>query len=215
MTPQTSRSEALMCTVVSFVPFDIFEEKPGLIPGRFAIPASDTKIPQVKHIPNDIFHYVYLDETRPPLPARDPADEVAKSIVNDFVNSQLGISETAQPALFWLPGKITAAEVLMKYKEKCDVVLALQNNWFNNLIKIADDDWTRYQKHTVISDFQRRIAGIKGLTAERHPWIDVGQMPQTVSCPACHSPVSPEAAICSVCRAVINKDKAAKFEFAS
>lgn len=224
MTPTTNkvtsiRDKALACTVASFVPFTIQEQKPGLFPGKFDIPASDTKTPQVIHIKNSI-HYVYLDDTRGSIIARDPSDEVAASICNDFINSQLGLKDDARPALLWFPGALNVAEIMEEYKAECLKAKQFQYNWFVELVKIADDDWQRYHKHTVISDFQRKIANIMGLSPEKHEWMseqvfEAQNSPAPKLCVACKSAIHADAAVCPVCRAIQNVDKAKNFNFAS
>src|SRR5207237_6131695 len=99
------------CTVVSLVPFPIAEEKPGLIPGYFKIPASNGKVPECLTV-YDARHNVYIDETRGSLGVRDAADEVARSIVEDFRSSQLGVSDGIHPGLFWTVGAYSAMQIM-------------------------------------------------------------------------------------------------------
>jgi hypothetical protein len=103
------------CTVISLVPFSWTEYKPGLIPGLFTIPASDSKIP-VCLVVGEAKHNVYIDENRGSLPVRDASDEVARSIVEDFRDSQLGISEGCSPGVFWVAGTWTPEKVMNELK---------------------------------------------------------------------------------------------------
>jgi len=211
MNEENSREKALACTVVSFVPWDLYEEKPGLFPGKYKIPKSDTKTPSLIYVYNKSFHYVYLDDTRGSLLARDPSDEVARSIVSDYINSQLGLSEDAHPAIFWLPGWLKTEEVMLANRAECVKHLSAQNKWFSNLIKIADDDWQRYHKHTVISDFQRTIADIMNLNLDQHPWMSattaMAEEVLTKECIGCFSKIDPRAKVCPVCRVIQGEQK--------
>jgi|SRR5579864_1750100 len=212
--------KSLHCTVASIIPWDLYEEKPGLYPGRFKIPQSDGKIPSVIHISNKTIHYVYLDEARGSLQARDPSDEVAASIVRDYINSQLVIGETARPGLFWLPGYLEAMELVEKHPNLVKTNQTLQNNWFLNLCRLADDDWTRYRKHTVISDFQRVAANQIGWNPDEHEWMRAQVIEQKETevgplCVACQSPVTAKTIICPQCRCILLPEEYKKLTFAN
>src|SRR5271170_7711776 len=106
---------SLSCTVVSFFPQDIKESKPGLVPPSFFIPASDMKTPSLLKV-GTCSHFVYMDESRGSLMVKDPSDIVAKSIVEDFCSSQLGIAEDASPGLFWIDEDLEWKDIEVKYK---------------------------------------------------------------------------------------------------
>jgi hypothetical protein len=216
-----THEKALHCTVASIIPWNLSEYKPGLIPGHYFISKSDTHTPTCIYITNKTIHYVYLDDTRGSLPARDPSDEVAASIVRDYVASQLGVDENASPGIFWVPGYHEPAELLTNFSDKMKQVQKSQSNWFLNLCKIADDDWTRYHKHNVISDFQRVAANMIGWNPEQHEWMratinEINNEPkeQMKACVACNSPVSEKAIVCSVCRCILNPEAFKKLTFA-
>lgn len=203
---------SLVCTVVSFVPFEIFEEKPGLIPPNFRIPESDGKTPQLLEV-GTATHYVYIDQTRGHLPVRNPADVISRSIVDDYCSSQLGVDLQAMPALFWVEGKTTIEEVL---KDKVNVAkhLIKQKRWFTNIIKVADDDWRKYHQHNVISDFQRKIGEFMGLDPREHEWMSVTKMIEgsNKSCPFCQSLIEKDAVVCSVCLRTIDPKREQEIE---
>lgn len=204
---------SLDCTVVSLVPVRICEEKPGLFPPRFIIEESDTYIPQILHI-NTATHYVYLDEARGMLQVKDPSDVVAKAIVNDFCTSQLGTSDEVGPALWWVDEHIEWTDVMQHQERKIPEMRARQHGWFVNLAKMADDDWTRYHKHVVISDFQRKIARILDLNPDDHEWMMPLAMQQgaTVPCPFCHTSIPKGSVICTACNEVVNYRRKAEIE---
>lgn len=216
-TPQMSVHEkALHCTIVSFIPWPLHEFKPGLMPGHFHINASDTKTPTCIYIANKTIHYVYLDDTRGSLPARDPSDEVARSIVQDYVASQLGVDEGARPGIFWVPGYHTPEEILKNFEDMCKEIKSAQTNWFLNLARIADDDWTRYRKHNVISDFQRVAASLINWSPEDHEWMRAAikqkdlEGPPTKQCIACRQHIDLEAVVCNFCKCIVDPEKATK-----
>lgn len=204
---------SLDCTVISLVPLQICEEKPGLFPPRFVIEESDTVIPQVLHVSNAT-HYVYLDESRGMLQVKDPSDVVARAIVNDYCTSQLGTSDEVGPALWWIDERLHADEVMSKQSAKINEMRNRQRGWFINLAKIADDDWTRYHKHTVISDFQRKIATLLDLNPEDHEWMTPLAMIQdmTKPCPFCHTSLPLSSVICTACNQIIDYKRMKQIE---
>ena len=199
---------SLDCTVISLVPVMINEEKPGLFPPRFIIPESDGSVPQLLYV-YSATHYVYLDEARGMLQVKDPSDVVARAIVNDFCTSQLGTSDTVGPALWWVDEHMTVEQVVEKQFKKIQEMKTRQHAWFVNLAKMADDDWTRYHKHVVISDFQRKIANMLGLNSDDHEWMMPLAMQEgkTNPCPYCGSSVPTGAVICQICNQVVDLKK--------
>ena len=204
---------SLDCTVISLVPLRITEEKPGLFPPRFYIEESDTFIPKILHVYNAT-HYVYLDESRGMLQVKDPSDVVARAIVNDYCTSQLGTTDEVGPALWWVDEHIAWEDVLNHQKHVIPEKRARQHGWFVNLAKMADDDWTRYHKHVVISDFQRKVATLLGLNPEDHEWMMplAMQEGQTRPCPFCKTSMPLNAVICTACNEVIDYKRKAEIE---
>jgi hypothetical protein len=212
--PIIPKERDLRCTVISIVPFIIDENKPGLIPSRYVIAPSVNGEPQILHVGTAI-HYVYIDETRGSLQVRDPSFEIAKSIVQDYVNSQLGISEDAGPGIMYVNREMSLSEVKTILKLELMKLKLRQNRWFENICRIADDDWTRYQKHTVISDFQRTAAETLGWDSSKHPWMKIQASElKPNKCPACSTPVSENSIVCSNCRCILDKEKYEKLAFA-
>lgn len=205
---------SLNSTVISFVPFRINEEKPGLLPPRFFIPPSDMKVPQLLKI-GTCYHYVYLDEARPQLRVPDPSDQVAKSIVEDYISSQLAIDDIARPALFWVPEDIGEALIVkVRFKELVEELLERQKKWFLNISMLADNDWNRYHQYNVVSDMQRKCAEIIGWRAEEHAWMVPGKTMNAMNCPACGTSISKDLAVCPNCSVILDKEKAKGLEFA-
>lgn len=202
------------CTVVSLVPFPIQEYKPGLIPGLYSIRASDGDIP-VCLVVGDAKHNVYIDETRGSLGVRDASDEIARSIVEDFLASQLGISDGVHPGIFWVVGSVTPEQVKSHFGLELMSNKLAQKRWFIEICKIADNDWNRYHQHNVISDFQRRAAELLGYTKESHEWMAPSLVMASQRCPACNSVVSAGITICPQCRCILDKAKYESLEFAN
>jgi hypothetical protein len=198
-----------MYTVVSIVPFNIVENKPGLFPGQFIIPAAQGEDFNILHV-GPSKYYVYLDSERGYFEAQSTEKEVAESIVMDYSVAQVGYGDGSQPGLFIIPEKLTKEEIRKKYSGKLSEIRAVQNNWFRRLVTLADDDWARYHQHKMISDLQRFAAQYLGMDRE---WL-IQATDEVKRCPGCRTVVDPLAIICSNCRTVLNKAEYDKLIFA-
>lgn len=201
---------SLECTVISLVPVRIMEEKPGLFPPRFIIEESNGTIPTILHVGN-ARHFVYLDESRGMLQVSDPSDTVARSIVQDFCTSQLGTDDTTGPALWWIDEKLDVVQLMEipDHKHKIHEMKQRQRKWFVNLVKMADDDWTRYHQHNVISDFQRKIGHLLDINPDDHEWMAplALQQGKTKACPYCGTSIVLDSVICATCHQVIDPQR--------
>lgn len=191
-------------TIVSLLPYEIIERKPGLIPGQFKIPKAEINDFEILVI-LDSFHYIYLDSDRGSIPSIDPALKVAQSLVYDYVSSQLLREEGAEPGLFCVPGKLTKNEVKMQYAELLKEAKSRQHNWYKKLVALADDDWAINRKRKGISDLSRHAA--RALLLERE-WLNVVEDDKpiqvaAIECPACFSAVRAEAMICAACKTIL------------
>lgn len=207
----------LRSTVISIVPFPITEVKPGLFPNTFTIKPSRNNVPEVLHVGTCV-HYVYIDGDRGSLQVRDSSAEVCKSIVEDYINSQLGIDLESYPGITWMPGEITREQFVIEWPEAFKDLKVAQHNWFKILCRIADTDWKRYQQHNAISETQRIAAIAIGLDPKTHMWMDQSapaDAPDSPRCPKCNSIVSPQQVVCLGCRFILNKASYDPTEFAS
>lgn len=200
-------------TLISIVPFPIAEFKPGIYPGFFEISASRDEVPEVLVIGESVYH-VELDESRT-ITVKCLADDIAKSIVDDYVVSNLAYSEEddAAPGIMWVSGKLSRGEILSRFSEAIDNLKGRQRRWFMKLVQMADDDWEKTRQHKAISDMQRYAA--KSLRLER-PWIIAPSKDNEgmIKCPACQSFISSLAIVCAQCRCVINMEKWKTLQFA-
>jgi len=172
------------------------------------------KTPELLHV-STAFHFTYLDETRGSLRVPDPSDVVARSIVEDYINSQLSVDENTGPALFWIPENLKVEIIQEKFKEEITKYLSRQKKWFLAVAMLADNDWTRYHVHNVISDFQRKCAEFIGWDSTKHEWLSPLSTLKSFSCPACGSQILPDQVVCSVCKLVLNKEKYSTMQFAT
>lgn len=198
----------MKCTVVSLLPYPLREVKPGLFPGEFAIPACLNEKPGILHVDRSR-HDVYLDEKRGSIPVWTPSDEIARALIYDYRTSCLAVEEDAIPGLFWLEGEKSLKDIGVAHVKELNDHQKKQENWFERLVKLADDDWERLHKHSAISNLQRLAA--KSLNLER-PWIVV-KPSETRKCPACRTTVEFGAVICSACHCVLDAEGYKKLTF--
>jgi len=199
------------CTVVSIVPFPInMEEKPGIFPGRFSIPASVNGVPEVLIVGKSTAQ-VILPGDRPPLVVEIPPHAIAKSIVEDYIMSQLAASPDAGPGITWFPGELTPRDVITKHAGVLAQLQEKQRKWFVRLVEIADTDWARYKSHRVIADFQRFACQELGLTRE---WLVIAEPAAPIKCPACKTTLPADTVVCSACRCIIDAEKYKTMKFA-
>lgn len=194
-------------TVVSLMPFDITEVKPGLEPGIFEVKAGD-----IKHqmpfclVINDSTCPLYLGDGKT-YPTVEPAKKVAEAICKDFIVAQLEyVPDVAEPALFCVEGAYKADQVKEIFKKEIQDALKKQAEWFNRLVTAADDEWTKNKNSRVITDRMRVAARTLGLTRE---WLHkpTAESLNVMDCPACGSTISSTVAICKHCHTIVNVEK--------
>jgi hypothetical protein len=184
-------------TVVSFMPMAICEKKPGLIPDEFRLEASDGKTPSILHISEEVECPIYRGGEMAPFRAPIKAEALAKDIVESYNQSQLYYAPDAHPALFWVPGKRFAQDILNNFKTDVENARTAHNRWCLQLIRLADDDWNKNHRHKTISDLQRYAARTLGLTNKE--WY-ASPTPETlIECPSCTSLIPERAKKCKVC----------------
>jgi hypothetical protein len=160
-------------------------------------------------------HYVYLSSNDQQLKVRTPSYEIARSVVQDYISAQIGLNSEADasPALFWLPGCLSAADVSVRHANEVKLELERQNRWFENLVVLADDDWEKSRQHKFISDIQRFAARALG---QERPWLITARYTEAQGeCFACRSAVRKDAIICHNCKAVLNAARIKEVTFAN
>ncbi len=209
---------SLKSTLISVVPFQISEYKPGLIPGQFDIPACTGSKPVVKVIGESIY-YVYIDHDRGSLKVIDPSYKLAQSIVNDYNQAQLAARPGCHPGFFWKLGEFTADQVERLFPDELEAIKVIQMDWFLELIKLADDDWEKTRQHNSISDIQRfALKAVDPGNSKMRPWVLVNPMHEhkeltTMLCKACGSDVPIDVAVCKYCRCILDHKKYAQLQF--
>lgn len=196
-------------TVVSTLPIEINESKPGLIPGTFVIPPCK----------KDDFSLLVIDDCQtvhlnpnPDMPNMiipEPAERVAKAIVRDYRDSAMGTSSRQEsdgsvgiPGLFYVVGNVNKSDILTKHKDLLEQARKNTQTWFKNLVAQADDDWVKTKQRRMITDLARVACNNLGLERE---WNYDSLSNQSMTCPWCRSAINPESIKCANCLEIVNQ----------
>lgn len=194
-------------TVLSICPFETIEIKP-IANGYFRIPAAQ-KDDFVLLVINESSYIQRMPATDHSIVIPVAAHHIAKSLVDDFINTVIEADDNAGPGMTWFEGRVTKTEVPIKYAEELYNLRARQIRWFENLCRKADDDWNQYHKVGLISGHQRYAAQYLGYTPEWLPNYNTNA--GTKDCPSCFSKIDARAVVCINCKAVLDRDKALQF----
>lgn len=199
-------------TIISIIPFEFVEFKPGVYPGSFRIPEClDEKNPTLFYVGQS--EAVMQVPNAEPLHIVTPSQTIARSIVEDFVNAQLWTTPTARPGIACLPGLVTKVALDSLHGKVLDNLRAQQRAWFVNVCNHTSSEWNQYKSIRVVSHVARFAAKYLGLDPE---WLAVEVAGfQMEKCPACRTPCPNDAIVCAHCRAVLNKTTYAKLAFAA
>lgn len=188
-------------TVVSVAPFPLNERKHTVIPSDFSIPPAAYPNGIEILIVSPAITMLYLDADRGSTKVPIDSWELANSIVNDYVKTVLSYRPGAGPGFFALEGDYTIPQVEQEQRAKLVGARDSQKRWFQNLVRLADDDWAKYRQHRSISEVQRIAA--KSLSLQRE-WIT--SIPEKENlCPVCRDLVDPLAIMCKNCKFIINE----------
>lgn len=196
-------------SLISFSRRDIFETIPGLQCATYYLPKCEGKTPTILHV-NDSHYY------KPDIDGRNdmvfvPSVQIAESLVNMHITSQLCYTPDSHPAFFAIPGIEISIEALWEnHKKQIEDILRKQKNWFIALVRMADDDWIISKRHNSVSDIQRTAAIELELSRE---WLLGVEDENKRLCPFCGSNLlHPDAPICPACGKVHNPAKYKELE---
>lgn len=196
-------------TIVSMLPFDWNREMIGHDPAYYQIPKAE----------RDDFNILVIGDGRSNLyvfdgksvPRMHLAISEANELVDTYIAATLYTDINSRPGLFVLDGEFTKDQIKEKFGSLLEERREQQINWFNNLIRQADDDWKKARLHRMISGPQRAAAESLGLKRE---WMLTDDF-KLSDCPACGTAIKSNIAVCPVCKAIIDQERASQFEFAS
>ena len=127
-----------------------------------------------------------------PLPIS--AWEIANDLCRE-INSDAG--ERSFLGVFVCAGSAPTEQELCAARENLD-------QFYRALVAAADREWERSHSYLFINDLQRRAAASLGLEKE---WYTTTPGP-AAECPGCGERVKPGVAVCRVCHAILDREKA-------
>lgn len=192
------------CTIISIFPREVIEIKHTIQPGVFTIPAGSVEKPGVLVVGTSSW-WRELDDTQPLLEIPISSIQIADSIVRDYVNSMLGVSENASPGIFYVTGSHN--DVKKQFSKEIERAAVKQKNWYQNIVKIADILWSRSQGNPLAISDDARLAA-RELNLNDKEWLRDYQIIQKSNCQACGSLINPAYPVCPICRAIIDVKKA-------
>lgn len=204
-------------TIVSYLPYDLTELKPGITPALYTVKKGDGKQKfGLTVIPDGAYHQINPD---PLAEMREihwiqipvPPMVLAQSIIMDYATALLEVElPDAMPGLCALPGEHTdPATVRNQYAGQLKVAREQQTRWFQNLINLADDTYAKSKSPLAIHELSRMAADAMELKRE---WLFAPPPEQLDKCPVCLTVVNPGALMCPICRYVIRPDEYRKLQ---
>lgn len=148
-------------TVFSLFPLSI-EESRNTVPGEFKIDASDGIIPSFIHIGRTVCYRHSLDPNIPMITEDIDPQEVARSIVDDFVRGQSATSDIMGPGLFYLEGKLSNKDLVKgaKYHKHYVNAIRKQTAWFHTIVEDADQLYADTNSPMVVSLLAKKACDV-------------------------------------------------------
>jgi len=193
-------------TVVSIFPKRIDELKHTLQPGRFIIEPGTYDKPAILTVGPSSW-WRELDEQQPLLEIPVSSIQIAESIVVDYCNGLLASNMSdCMPGLFIVPGAVDSDKVKKDYKGLLDKARDNQNRWYRELVKIADNLWSRTNGNPLAIGDDMRLAA-QELRIEDKPWMQDFKTMTLVNCPACGQLRNNSFPVCANCKTILDKKR--------
>lgn len=193
-------------TIISAYPKQIKQVNHTITPGEFIIPAAKSGDIEVLTVGTSSW-FKELEEDQPLIEIIVPSVEVARSVIDDYCVGLLGCDNVnAKPALLWIPGEFTKAEVLKVHSGLIAQAREKQKNWFLNLVSLADALWVRTNgQPQSISDDMRMAA--RELNLIDKGWLKNQQASELTRCLACGTLVASSVIVCPNCKVILDEAK--------
>lgn len=193
-------------TVISIFPKVIDERKPTIYPGHFVFGKGSYDNPAILVVGSSSW-WRDLDPNQPALQIPNSSIQVANSIVVDYCNGLLGYrANEIQPGLFWIPGNLTVDQVKKDHKPLLDKAKTCQDNWYKEMVHIADILWARSNGNPLSISDDARLA-VQELQLKDKPWMKDFTTLQLVNCPACGVLRNSNFPVCQHCHTVVDQAK--------
>lgn len=189
-------------TIVSIFPQDVHEYKPTCFPGEFWIPKGTYEKPSVTHIGQSYWVAGGVGDM-PEIEVPQSSIVMADSIIKDFANSLFGITVGVKvPGLFYVLGKQEVKDIK---KELLDTAKRKQDEWFHELVRVADILWVRTNGNPTAVSELNILAG-KTLGMEK-PWMSKVLHQEMTKCVACQTLINASVIVCPNCKVIVDKKR--------
>lgn len=194
-----------LSTVISIYPRRIVEHKVTLTPGIYIIEPGTVEKPSLTIVGTGTW-WKEIDEDQPLLEIPNFSTQVADALVRDYCNGLIGCDmSSAMPGLFWVPGKFnTLAKLKEEHLGRLLAAQTKQNNYYNTLIKMANQLWAKTNGNPLAITDDMRLAA-RELNQMDFNWMGNFTMLDKSNCPACGSSIKPEYPVCPTCKAIVNE----------
>jgi hypothetical protein len=210
-------------SLVSTLPFNIEEIKPGLHPSAYQISKAGRDGFSVTTIGDAVYLQFIPLSDGPPLRITVTGEKVAQSLIEDYFSASIAVNFSEQedsegkifralPGLFYLDGIVSKDRVKEMYQDKLIQARKNMEAWFVALINMTDDDWRRTHLHSSVSAQAREAASY--MKADREWNYDLRKDMHS-QCSSCASTVSPLAVVCPACKFILQPHKYHKEAYAT
>lgn len=190
------------------MPYPFKDSKPGLMPAEFSIKRAHGEEFEFIVVKDGV-RSVYLDYERGSEQMVVPANEIAKSLVDDYVISQPLQDPEKGPGIFWAKGSYDRTGIVTKLTKELKAAWESQRRWFSALVRGADDLWTANHRYAQIGDLERTACRELGL---KRDWLS--DDPAFIyKCPVCTTLISKDAIVCFACHVILKPEEISKHQF--
>jgi hypothetical protein len=194
-------------TIVSIFPKTITADFVTMEPSYFTIPGGSVEKPTLVTI-GPASWWSDQGPNRPKLEITVDSNQMANSIIRDSCLSRLGASGgVRQPGVFVVPGEVTLSTLLKDFKPEFEKAKVLQKALYEELIRMADIDWARFQGNPLAIHDDSRIAATE-LGRKDKPWMGQFVAQELIPCSACGAPRNPKYPVCGACHNIIDMELA-------
>lgn len=194
-------------TIFSIWPRDIHIEKITIEPNKYLIPKGTVDTPgRLVVTPASWWREDHMNDALIEMP--EDSVKIARSVVNDYVNSILYTNPECRIGVFFIPGDISVAVLKDKHKEELENARRRQIVWFQRQVEAADVGWSRTNKNPLaISDDAKLAATELKLNKE---WMNATNLVEMITCIACGGLRNPLFPICNNCKNIVDRPLAIK-----
>lgn len=189
-------------TIFSVFPRAVEINKITITPANYYIPAgSETNPSRLVIEPASWWRDVNPDE--PLMEVTENAMAIARSVVNDYVNSMIYSNPECRIGLFYVIGDLTVPQMKEKHKVELADAIRRQRAWYQKQVDFADIGWARSNQSPLSISDDARLAATE--LKINKPWINPNYANVAlIECIACGALRNPKFPICNTCKNIVD-----------